>query len=128
MDDINVSLLNQIKEVLIKLGISPVLMGYNYLAHCVYICAQDNQCVYCLVSKVYKEVAKLYNTTYQCVERNIRHSIKVFVERRHVDALNKLMHAPLYTAHDYPSCGELIGYLAEYVRLHCDLTPESHRQ
>lgn len=118
MEKSDEGLINYIKQLLIKLGISPVLMGYNYLAYSVYICVEDSTSVYCLVNKVYKPVALWHHTTYQCVERNIRHTIKVFVERRHVESLNKLMNAPLYTKHDYPSSGELIGYLSEYVRLH----------
>ena len=120
MDEPNVGLLNYINQLLITLGISPVLMGFTYLAYSVYICTNDYHCVYRLVDKVYKAVALLHGTNYQCVERNIRHTIKVFVDRRHVEALNRLMQAPLYTGHDYPSSGELIGYLAEYVRLHYD--------
>ena len=114
----NELLFNYIKQQLIQLGISPVHKGYIYLAQGIGICVQRNDCIYNLINEVYKVIAQYHDTTYQCVERDIRHTIRVFVNRKHIDALNKLLGATLYTKHDYPSCGELIGYLAEYVRLH----------
>lgn len=125
MQSYNVNLLKQIKQLLLELGMSPALMGFHYLAQCIYLCVEDSARIHDLIASVYTEVARRNNTTYQRVERNIRHAVQVFVNRNHVAELNKLLGVRLYLAGDYPSNGELIGYLSEYVQLHFDydLTP-----
>lgn len=117
----NVRLLKSIKQLLLELGVSPALLGYTYLAQCIYLCVEDHTRIHDLIASVYEVVARINATTYQRVERNIRHAVKVFADRNHVPELNKLLGVRLYLPGDYPSNGELIGYLTEYVLLHFDL-------
>ena len=112
------SKIKYIKHLLIELGISPALMGYNYLAQCVYLCWEDNRRLHDLVSSVYREVARQNDTTYQRVERNIRHAVRAFADMGRVQAINRMFGVKLYNAGDYPPNGELIGYLTEYVQMH----------
>ena len=113
-----------IKFLLIELGISPALTGYGYLAQCVYRCWEDNKRLHRLVDEVYSAVALDNNTTYQRVERCIRHAVHTFADMGRVQLLNRLFGVKLYNPGDYPSNGELIGYLTEYVQLH--FTPDWH--
>lgn len=112
------SKMKYIKHLLIELGISPALMGYGYLAQCVYLCWEDNRRLHSLVADVYREVARQNNTTYQRVERNIRHAVRAFADRNRVQSLNRMFGVKLYNTGDYPPNGELIGYLTEYVQMH----------
>ncbi len=125
MNDVNVKLLKQIKQLLLELGMSPSLLGYHYLAQCIYLCVEDSTRIHDLIASVYGEVARRCDTTFQRVERNIRHSVRVFADRNHIPELNKLLCVRLYQSGDYPSNGELIGYLAEYIQLHFDFDTAS---
>ena len=110
--------INYIKWLLIELGISPALMGYGYLAQCVYLCWEDNRRLHDLVASVYVAVARQNDTTYQRVERNIRHAVRAFADLGRVPSLNRMFGVKLYNVGDYPPNGELIGYLTEYVQMH----------
>ena len=114
----NDEMIRYIKSILIELGLSPALIGYHYLAQCVYLCWQEPKRLHSLVTDVYGEVAKQNDTTYQRVERNIRHAVRAFADRNRVQSLNRLFGVKLYNLGDYPPNGELIGYLAEYAHLH----------
>lgn len=116
----NEQLLKQIKQVLLRLGMSPTLMGFEYLAECVYLCVEDMSRIHDLILSVYCPVAQHNHTTYSRVERNIRHLIKVFSDRNRIPELNAMLHIRLYKPGDYPTNGELIAYLSEYIRLHYD--------
>ena len=106
-----------VKQVLVELGVTPSLKGYLYLAQSIELCVEDHTRLYQLINRVYEPVAQANETVYQRVERNIRHAIRVFADRNRISALNRLLGAKLYQAGDYPPNGEMIGYLAEYVRL-----------
>ena len=118
-------LLKQIKQVLLQLGMSPTLMGFEYLAECIYLCVEDMNRIHDLILSVYCPVAEYNHTTYPRVERNIRHLIKVFSDRNRIPELNALLHVRLYKIGDYPTNGELIAYLAEYIRLHYDFDTDT---
>ena len=117
---LNQNLLKQIKCMLLELGMSPALKGYLYLAQCIYLCVEDISRVHSLIAKVYGPVAEANNVIYQRVERDIRHSVKVFANRNRIQELNKLLRVRLYNPGDYPCNGELIACLAEYIQLHGD--------
>lgn len=117
---LNQKLLNQIQQLLLELGMSPTLLGYRHLAQCIYICVLDDRKLHNLIAEVYGEVAEINGTTEQRVERNIRHAIYVFAARNHVPDLNRLLKAKIFRAGDYPSNGEMIGYLTEYFLIHYD--------
>lgn len=113
-----------IKYLLIELGMSPALVGYGYLAQCVQRCCEDAQRIHRLVAEVYTAVAVANGTTYQRVERCIRHAVRCMADLGRIQLLNRLFGIKLYNAGDYPTNGELIGYLTEYVLLH--YTPDWH--
>lgn len=119
-ETMDVSRQKKIKQILLEIGMSPALLGYEYLAQCVYLCWQDSARLHDLIASVYNEVAQHCGTTFQRVERNIRHAVRVFANRNHVQELNRLLGVRLYISGDYPSNGELIGYLTEYMQLHFD--------
>jgi len=122
---LNSKLLKQIEQLLLELGMPPTLLGFHYLAECIYICVEEINKLHDLIGSVYNEVARNNHTTYQRVERNIRHAISVFSDRNRIPELNKLLRVRLYQAGDYPSNGEMIGYLTEYILLHYDFETDT---
>lgn len=121
----NQSLMRQIEGMLMELGMSPALKGFHYLAQCVYLCVEDIGRVHSMIAKVYGPVGAATGGDYQQVERSIRHLVKSFVDRNRIQELNRMLHARLYTAGDYPCNSELIACLAEHIRLHQDGDPRA---
>lgn len=61
-----------INSVLLKLGISPSLNGFDYIATAIEILANTKMP---MCKGIYEYVAKVYNTAPSRVERSIRHAI-----------------------------------------------------
>ena len=65
---------NKIQKVLLELGITPNLKGFNYIRRMVEIVKSD-ELNEKSVFGIYQEIAEEYKTTALCVERSIRHAI-----------------------------------------------------
>ena len=63
-----------IEGYLKQLGIFPDKIGYTYLKMAIEICMKKSGIMIC--KDVYPEIAKQYNTSPACVEKNIRTAIK----------------------------------------------------
>ena len=106
-----------IRRLLLHLGMCPTLLGYECLALAIELCVLDKDRMCHLLDEVYLPVAKMQRSTMQRVERNIRHLVHHMADRGKIARLNELLGYKVYDAHDYPPVGELIGHLAEYIRL-----------
>lgn len=65
---------NKIQKILLKLGITPDLKGFNYICRMIEIVKADELNKKSVVG-IYEEIAEEYETTASCVERSIRHAI-----------------------------------------------------
>lgn len=65
---------NKIQKILLKLGITPDLKGFNYICRMIEIVKADELNKKSVIG-VYQEIAEEYKTTASCVERAIRHAI-----------------------------------------------------
>lgn len=64
----------KIKEYLLRKNIKPYTSGYRYLINAIYLRSKDTY--FCRIVKgLYQDIADIYNTTKEKVERAIRHSI-----------------------------------------------------
>lgn len=61
-----------IEDILLRLGITANYKGYFYIISAVELCLADRENLHLMTKYVYPKVAKLYNTSWQAVERNIR--------------------------------------------------------
>ena len=64
---------NKIQKILLKLGITPDLKGFNYICRMIEIVKADELNKKSVVG-IYEEIAEEYETTKTCVERSIRHA------------------------------------------------------
>ncbi|MCI5509690.1 MAG: sporulation initiation factor Spo0A C-terminal domain-containing protein [Oliverpabstia sp.] len=64
--------MNKVKELPLRLGIHRTYKGYHYLVTTLELAATDDHNLLFLSKNIFPIVARKYNTTVYCVERNIR--------------------------------------------------------
>ena len=69
--------ISKIYDTLRLLGISAKYRGYHYLAWAVMLALEDEDRLLAATKRLYPLVAERYNTTWHCVERDIRTVIDV---------------------------------------------------
>lgn len=62
----------KIREFVLKLGITPDLLGYEYIISAIELMTEEH---HKSMMKVYEQVAEIHNTTASRVERAIKHAI-----------------------------------------------------
>lgn len=68
---------NRIKTMLMDLGIDPSLNGFGYLVEAVKLTVDDKKNKTLRpIMKLYKDVAKVFDTTQQRAERSMRHAVE----------------------------------------------------
>ena len=68
---------NRIKTILMDLGVNPSLNGFGYLVEAVKFTVDDKKNkTRRPIMKLYKDVAKVFDTTQQRAERSMRHAIE----------------------------------------------------
>ena len=65
-------MITEIYDLLYRLGISPTYKGFFQAAYAVLLATENMERLLLVTKWLYPEVAKHYNTTPECVERNIR--------------------------------------------------------
>ena len=68
---------NRIKTILMDLGVDPSLSGFGYLVEAVKFTIDDKKNKTLRpIMKLYKDVAKVFDTTQQRAERSMRHAVE----------------------------------------------------
>lgn len=68
---------NRIKTMLMDLGVDPSLNGFGYLVEAVKFTIEDKKNKTLRpIMKLYKDVAKVFDTTQHKAERSMRHAVK----------------------------------------------------
>lgn len=101
-----------IYNVLQSLGIHRTYKGYYYVAEAVHLVMKDATMLLYISKSLYPAVAKVYDTTISCVERNIRTVISGLWESEYVSELETFAGVRLYRK---PTSGEFIDILANYL-------------
>lgn len=111
----------EISAFMLELGIPAHLRGYQYLRSAVEMCTKDMELVGSVTKLLYPDLARLYHTTDQKIERAIRNAIEVSWERGNGDLFERLFgycNSPEYSR---PTNSEYIATVADYIRLKCGL-------
>lgn len=68
------------KKLIIKilnlLGANRLSSGYNYIMYGLLLLLENDRRILNLIKSLYVDIAAYYNTSWNCVEKNIRHIIK----------------------------------------------------
>lgn len=63
-------------DVLDLLGASRLYIGYNYIVYGLMLLLENNEFMLDVIKPLYIDIAKHYNTSWNCVEKNIRYIVK----------------------------------------------------
>ena len=106
-----------ISGFMLELGIPAHLRGYQYLRSAVEMCTQDMELVGSVTKLLYPDLAKLYKTTDQKIERAIRNAIEVSWERGNSALFEQLFGYCNSNEYSRPTNSEYIATVADYIRL-----------
>ena len=106
-----------ISGFMLELGIPAHLRGYQYLRSAVEMCAEDMELVGSVTKLLYPDLAKLYKTTDQKIERAIRNAIEVSWERGNSALFEQLFGYCNSNEYSRPTNSEYIATVADYIRL-----------
>ena len=101
------SLLTSAYDLLRRLGISENYKGFQYAAYAAALCALQRDRLLLVTKLLYPDIAKRFDTSWSCVERNLRTVINVAWNR------NPLLLANLAqcTLEAKPPCAQFIAAL-----------------
>lgn len=105
-------MMKRIDDLLKELGIYRTYKGYYYIADAIELVMQDASLLLYISKSLYPVVAKHFNTTISCVERNIRTVINCCWESEYVETLEKIAGIRLYRK---PKAGEFIDIISKYL-------------
>ena len=106
-----------ISSFMLELGIPAHLRGYQYLRSAVEMCTKDMELVGSVTKLLYPDLAKLYKTTDQKIERAIRNAIEVSWERGNSALFEQLFGYCNSNEYSRPTNSEYIATVADYIRL-----------
>ncbi|HAP21101.1 sporulation initiation factor Spo0A C-terminal domain-containing protein [Frisingicoccus caecimuris] len=104
--------MSRIDDVLKALGIRRTYKGYYYVADAVRLVMEDASLLLYISKSLYPEIARIHNTTINCVERDIRTVVKRCWGSEYADILESMAGIPLY---EKPTSGEFIDILSSYL-------------
>ena len=78
------------ENLLLELGVSQALLGFNYLACAIDLVVDDEQYINVVTTKLYPAVAKKFDTTASRTERAMRHAIEKTFDNGDYDLLVKI--------------------------------------
>lgn len=111
----------QISRFMLELGIPAHLRGYQFLRSAVRMCVHDMELVGSVTKLLYPDLARMYGTTAQKIERAIRNAIEVSWERGNSDIFEELFGYRNTSEYSRPTNSEYIATVADYIRLEYDL-------
>lgn len=106
-----------ISGFMLELGIPAHLRGYQYLRSAVEMCTKDMELVGSVTKLLYPDLAKLYKTTDQKIERAIRNAIEVSWERGNSTLFEQLFGYCNSNEYSRPTNSEYIAAVADHIRL-----------
>ncbi len=107
-------LMEYVTEFMLDMGVPAHLKGYHYLRTAILMAGKDMEVVGSVTKLLYPEIAKLFKTTEQKVERAIRNAIEVSWVRGNADTFEDLFGYSFLTGNTRPTNSE---YIAHRIRL-----------
>ena len=110
-------LMEYVTEFMLDMGVPAHLKGYHYLITAILMAGKDMEVVGSVTKLLYPEIAKLFKTTEQKVERAIRNAIEVSWVRGNADTFEDLFGYSFLTGNTRPTNSEYIAQIADRIRL-----------
>lgn len=106
----------EISELMLEMGIPAHLRGYQFLRSAVMMCVEDMELVGSVTKLLYPDLARMYGTTAQKIERAIRNAIEVSWERGNSELFEELFGYCNTAEYSRPTNSEYIAMAADYIR------------
>lgn len=118
----NASVDAQISQIMRSMGMPANINGYHYLRAAIRI-MYDSGCHESMTGTIYPRVAEMYSTTPACVERSMRHALKIACARGNSDVLIEFFAYTIVYKKKCPSNGEFVMAIADSLRTENGLPP-----
>ena len=107
---------NEIGKFLMKVGISPSILGYGYLKTAISIAIEDTTCWRVFTKSLYPAVAERHATTPSRAQRAMRHAIEKSYSKGNKELLGSIM-LIRSKGKSKATLGEFIAGVAEHYTL-----------
>ena len=105
-----------VSENLRNIGVPPHIKGYQYLRNAIIMCVRDITILDFITKQLYPDIAKMFNTTSDRVERAIRHAIETAWVRGKSSAVEEVFgYSNLNNIR--PTNSEFIATVSDKIRL-----------
>lgn len=117
-----------VTKMMLELGIPAHLKGYHYLRTAILLSEENMEMVSRVTKLLYPEIARIYKTTSQKVERAIRNAIEVSWQRGNLEVMEQIFGFSANDRKGRPTNSEYIARIADEMRLYYEETGwhESH--
>ncbi len=106
-----------VTDIMLNLGVPAHLKGYHYLRTAIIMAKKDMEIVGSVTKLLYPDVARLFKTTEQKVERAIRNAIEVSWTRGNPQTFEELFGYSPLTGRVRPTNSEYIAQIADKINL-----------
>lgn len=106
-----------ITRIMLDLGVPAHLKGYHFIREAILISEADMEVVSSVTKLLYPEIARVYKTTAQKVERAIRNAIEVSWTRGNTETMEELFGYSSASGKGRPTNSEYIARIADKIRL-----------
>ena len=104
-----------VTKVMLELGMPAHLRGYHYLREAVCMSAENMELVGSVTKLLYPEIAKIYHTSNEKVERAMRSVIEVGWERGNKELYDHIFGYSAVDGKKRPTNSEFLLGIADYV-------------
>ena len=110
-------MIKRIANEMLLLGVHPQTIGARQLSEALSIVVQDERALMDLKHCVYPIVGKTCSSSWQCVERNIRHTIETVWTSGNLSHIQKRFGFTVEAERGKPTNKAFLAQIAEHIRL-----------
>lgn len=113
----NISLEEEVSDLLRDIGIPAHIIGYQYIREAIMMAAEDMNVINKITTFLYPDIARKFHTTPSRVERAIRHAIEKGWSRGNIETIDRFFGYTIDDEKAKPSNSEFIAIIADNIRL-----------
>lgn len=107
----------EITKVIKSLAVPTNILGFEYLRRAIQMCIENKKLIHQMTTKLYKDIAKEYNTTPSRVERAIRHAIEISFTNADQEEYEKYFYISKTKINKQPTNSEYISSITDTICL-----------
>lgn len=111
----------EVTSIMKECGIPANILGFNYLRDAIMISIKEPAMVNFITKKLYPEIAEIYGTTQNRVERAMRHAIELAWKRGNAETLKVYFGCTTKSKTGRPTNSEFIAMISDFLNLKFEL-------